>query len=413
MENKFILTKDLARLTEEQREQHLINVCEAAGLDPKAGLLKYTMMSRNDGSNEQTLVLYATKGATNQIRSIRGIDVIEMVDKMIGNTITYTAKAKDKNGRIDIAVGASDLTGKRGKQLENAFAIAQTRASRRVTLQLSGLDLLDESEVIDDKTVSIVDAPVPLAEIGQPVEVSSAPGKDITESGLTLKIPHSIVPFNDFADMVDLSDVKVQRTEEPKRIPNPAAGLKPIASIQSPDGAEPKDSQPTEEVKIRRKRRTKAEMEEARSSESPKVEESVAAVAAEQAVQEPVSPTPIPPSEPIIEVVPVKVEKVMIGNMPTADQMKGYVARLTVYRTDILPNGGMVPSHGMGITKKIREFFRVANAGVDDLNKLTVEQWNNTFVYMDGTVEKQGAKELVKVIDFNVGATDEVAAVSA
>src|ERR1022692_3380181 len=157
--NTFVLTKDLEELSQDERRLHMENMCASLGLDPAKGLLKYAMMDKNDGSGERRLVLYATKGATDALRDINGISVIEMVDKVIGGAVVFTAKGTNKAGRMDIAVGSAAIENKHGKQLENAFAIGQTRASRRLTLQFTGSGLLDESEV-SDNTTSIVNAPV-------------------------------------------------------------------------------------------------------------------------------------------------------------------------------------------------------------------------------------------------------------
>jgi hypothetical protein len=120
--------------------------------------------------------------------------------------------------------------------------------------------------------------------------------------------------------------------------------------------------------------------------------------ASEQAQAE-LEPLPAAPA------VPVKVS--LNTNLPTPEQMKVYVERLTKYRSDILPAGGMIPSHGMGVNKKLRAFISVANNGQEDLMKLTVAQWEATFAYMDQTLATQGAKELVKIIETNIEALSE------
>ena len=416
--NAFVLTKEIEQLTPEERRLHLENVCASLSLDPKAGLLKYSMMDRGDGSGGRHLVLYATKGATDKLRDIHGVDVIEMVDKVIGGAIVYTAKGKNKAGRIDIAVGAASIENKHGEALAKAFATAQTRASRRLTLQFSGSGLLDESEV-SDGTTSIVDAPVPLSEIGQPVTASAEAGVDIT--GLSVKLPPSpktVVPEPDEPE-------RIQTT----RIPNPAAGLKPISVTAGPGNAKVTETTPSapavepaaseEAPKTRRKRRTKAEMEAARATEQDPKQPQTAATAAEAPlapsassavtesvtevpVQAPIAPvpTPAPASEPVAKAtVPV------IGDKPTAEQMQVYVDRLKKYSDEILVNGGILPGQGMGPRRKLREFMKIINAG-SDLVDLTNPQWENSFRYLDETVAQKGVKGLIEIIEYNL---DQVA----
>lgn len=407
MIENYTMIRNLESLTEEQRREYYEHVCQAVGLDPKQNLLKYTMLDDGTGSGSRHLVLYATKGATNAIRGIQGIDITDLTDKVIGGAVVFTAKAKNAKGRTDIAVGACSIDGKRGKILENAFALAQTRATRRVTLQMSGLDLLDESEVSGDNTVPIEQASLPLSEIGQPVQASSEPGVDIT-AGLSLKTPATAVLLSSAVSAAPLAPEIVP--EESKRLPNPAAGLAPIAAnvMAAPDGVPSVAAISDEDKKPRRKRRTKAEMEAAKTvdGEPPQDLKLVEPVAEEKSDAPSTPALASEPEAPKLVTAPVKI---MIGNKPNAEQMKVFVDKLTDYRNNILPSGGMVPSHGMGVVKKVREFFRVANNGIDDLQNLTVEQWENTFRFMDTTIAQHNAKKLVEIMEFNIGATDELA----
>lgn len=471
----FIATKNLDSLTEEQRMQHYINVCEYLGLDPKAGLLRYEMMDDGSGTGTKHLVLYATKGATDRLRDIHGISVLEMTEKVHGGAVTYTAKGQNKAGRTDIAVGAATLEGVHGKKIGDAFMAAQTRASRRLTLQMAGTGLLDESEVTAyDGTVSLNDTKVPLAQIGQPVEVSNAPG-------VSIKVPATPETPQEAATATP-QPVQAQPAApiEEKRLPNPAAGLKPLPAnaMNAPDGIKPPIASIVEKTeaeaiaaacfspdppflvlpespapveKTRRRRRTKAEMAEARAAEvivnsvkntqldqvagfgaiDPEVlaagDRLTAAMieSSNKAIQQAIAesaPTPI--SEPVVSAqgdlvsanadIPTvspnaDMEKapLVAGDLPNAEQMKSFVERLTVYRNDVLPNaGGMVPSNGMGVNKKIREFFMAACPGTTDLKNLTAQQWETVLGFMDDTLRKEGAKKLVEVIEFNIVHTE-------
>lgn len=472
----FIATGKLDMLSEEEKKQHYLNVCQSLGLDPKAGLLRYEMMDDGTGTGLKHLVLYATKGATDRLRDIHGIDVIEMTDKIAGGAITFIAKGRNKAGRIDIAVGSATLEGLRGKAIGYAFMASQTRASRRLTLQMAGAGLLDESEINDGQngTVAIENAPQPLSEIGQPVEVSGAPGADIT--GTALKMPPAVpkMPAKATPEPAPASIAGLP-SPETKPLPNPAAGLKPlpINSMASPHGVKPSaavvEFQTTQQPpvtlppnsgsvlrvvaappevpapeKTRRRRRTKAEMAAARAAETATVsanggnpesqqsstlESSTSAVVsadasvvdagvsvatatpeirAAAAPEEPrEAPSTSPVDTPSVSQAPSEKSSTVVGDLPNADQMKAFVERLTVYRNDVLPKGGMVPSHGMGVNKKVREFFKVACPGTEDLKALTVNQWETVLNFMDKTVTEHGPRKLVEIMEYNIGATDE------
>ena len=412
--------RDFESMSDKQRQKHYEAVCAAAGLDPALNLLKWTRMDDGSGTGAKRLVLYATKGATNAIRSIQGIDVTGLVDKTVAGAYVVTATARNAKGRVDMATGAASLEGRRGRSLENAFALAQTRATRRVTLQMSGLDLLDESEVTSDGTTPIADAPLPLDQIGAPVEINGESGIDITPPvGLTLKAPA----------VAQASASATLATDTPERLPNPATGLKlATANLEGPSGTvrptkttteQPEtvseQTQSTEMPKQRRKRRTKAEMEAARTQSpsetlqaelEPLPNEGGAVTAAPSTTAASPAPNESAMSA-TMSATPQPVKVNLSSDIPTQEQMKVYVARLTKYREEILPNGGMIPSHGMGINKKLRAFFSVANNNTEELTSLTVAQWDATFGCMDSVLAQKGPKELVAIIETNIGAVDE------
>lgn len=384
-DNVAVAMKDISDMTEQERYQHYLNVCEIAGLDPRAKLLKYTMMDDGTGIGTKHLVLYVTKGGADKLRDLHDIEVEELEDKVINGAIVYKAKGKNKKGRRDIAVGSATIEGKHGKALENAFMIAQTRATRRLTIQFSGLGLLDESEVSEDKTVPLVDSSLPFSEIGQPVDVSDLPGADITVAPLKLPAISTPIPGPEASTILTLP-LPAPVAEEPKRIPNPAAGLKPVAPTEmaAPDG--PQTVSP-EEIKTRRKRRSKAEMDAARSQEQ--ASDPIVAP-----VSDPVTVEDIPTPPPAPELKKVNV----IGNLPTQEQNKVFVDRLIEYADRILVEGGMVPSAGKGCRLKLRSFVKLMNAGAE-LSQLTVEQWQNTFRYFDESVKTHGSRKFVAFIE--------------
>lgn len=419
----YSAAKDINLMTEEERSQHYYAVCKSLGLDPVLQLLQYKMMEKSDGSGQRHLVLYATKGATDALRMANEISVFKLEQSVVAGAVVFTAYAKNAAGREDIAVGSAYINGKDGRALENAITTAQTRASRRVTLQMVGCGLLDESEIPDGKTVSLNTAPVPLAVLGQPVpESSSAVGKDITlpsETKTEYKIqaapPATIIlpaPVGDSVKVVAPAAVApavVVVLPEEKKLPNPAAGLKPVAltTMAAPDGAPPAVpaeqtnavAGPTaEQMTTRRKRRTKAEMEAARAADAA---QAVVAEAIAQATPAPLVVVPASATEPA-EVVnqpasdPSRTAPI-IGTIPDDAQKKAYVDRLAAFRDKCTENG-MVPSQGMGPGRKVREFCKIVNRG-SELNNLTVEQWENTFRFLTDTVNTHGWAEMIKFME--------------
>lgn len=135
---------DLAQLTPAQRLEYYRLVCESLGLNPLTRPFDYLKLSGR-------LVLYATRTATDQLRSNRGISVEITGREMLPEAGLYvvTARATDRDGRTDEAVGAVSIAGLRGEPLANALMKAETKAKRRATLSLAGLGWMDETEAGD------------------------------------------------------------------------------------------------------------------------------------------------------------------------------------------------------------------------------------------------------------------------
>jgi hypothetical protein len=154
---------DLAELTAQQRAEYYCTVCRSIGLNELTKPFDYIVL--ND-----KLTLYATRGATDQLRAIRGVTIEIVSREMHDGVYVVTARATTPDGRSDESTGAVSLvkengqwkTNDRGKRyLEtdgtfrplgpddraNAIMKAETKAKRRVTLSICGLGWLDESEI--------------------------------------------------------------------------------------------------------------------------------------------------------------------------------------------------------------------------------------------------------------------------
>ncbi|HTR71897.1 MAG TPA: hypothetical protein VMH41_16935 [Mycobacteriales bacterium] len=197
---QVVIGGDLSRLNPEQRVVYYRQVCESAGLNPLTKPFDYLTLNGK-------LVLYCNRGGTDQLRLVHGISVTSLVPTLIGDVYVVTASGTTKTGRTDSATGAVPVASLKGEALANAYMKAETKAKRRLTLSLSGLGFLDESEVqsipmaqrtdVDPETGEIL-RPRPLA-IAAPVSVPQAP------SQADLDALHA--QFNDAARQVFADDM--------------------------------------------------------------------------------------------------------------------------------------------------------------------------------------------------------------
>ena len=156
-----VITKgDLSKLTDVERTQYYVAVCDSLGLNPLTMPFEYINLNGK-------LVLYARKAGTDQLRKINGIS-LEVVSREIdGDLFIAHVRARDKTGRPDEDFGAVNIAGLKGEIRANAIMKGITKAKRRVTLSISGLGFLDETEVDD----------IPIKE-AQPSPISAAADLD-------------------------------------------------------------------------------------------------------------------------------------------------------------------------------------------------------------------------------------------
>jgi hypothetical protein len=135
-----LIRGDLSQLTEAQRNEYYMRVCQSLGLNYLTQPFAYLNLSGK-------LVLYAKRDCADQLRKINGIS-IEIVGQTIdGGLITVHAKARDKTGRTDEDYGVVPYKSAGNEFSANAMMKAVTKAKRRVTLSISGLGFLDETEI--------------------------------------------------------------------------------------------------------------------------------------------------------------------------------------------------------------------------------------------------------------------------
>jgi hypothetical protein len=134
---------DLSKLTPEQRTEFYIRLCKRHGLDELTQPFDWLWLNGR-------LVLYANRRCADQLRKINGIHINLVSQDKADGLLTIHVKAKDKDGREDEDLGVVSLPDTlKGDARANTILKAVTKAKRRVTLSISGLGFLDETEVED------------------------------------------------------------------------------------------------------------------------------------------------------------------------------------------------------------------------------------------------------------------------
>jgi len=139
---RVVIAGDLSRLQPLERVEYYRATCESLGLNPLTKPFDYITLNNK-------LTLYATRTATDQLRSRNSVS-IKATERAINNDLgvyTVEVEARTPDGRSDFATGVVNIAGLRGDALANALMKAETKAKRRATLSICGLGWMDESEL--------------------------------------------------------------------------------------------------------------------------------------------------------------------------------------------------------------------------------------------------------------------------
>ena len=197
---KVMAEGNLSALTADERNQYYLAVCNSVGLNPLTRPLEYiTLQGR--------MVLYARREATDQLRTIHNVSIEEMTESEIEGVYVVTVKAKNGEGRSDMAKGAVNINGLKGEALANAMMKAETKAKRRATLSLCGLGLMDELEVSDagkETTLSKAKAKPIFAEMNATMLACKTPDELLAWMNKETTIERISVLPEDWQDMMRL-----------------------------------------------------------------------------------------------------------------------------------------------------------------------------------------------------------------
>jgi hypothetical protein len=185
---QVVVLGDLARLTSAQRVEYYRRVCDSIGLNPLTRPFDYLILNGK-------LILYANKGASEQLRSKRGISIEKVEREAIEDLFVVTAYGRDRTGRVDSSIGAVPFDNLRGETKANAMMKAETKAKRRLTLSMAGLGMLDESEIdsingaqrvdVDPETGEILRTAPPVRLVGGGAAASTVPERDPSRPPVT------------------------------------------------------------------------------------------------------------------------------------------------------------------------------------------------------------------------------------
>lgn len=199
-----LLDGDLSRLSDKDRVEYMVKVCQSLGLNPTTKPFEFIKLSGR-------LVMYAKRDCTEQLRKIHMVSLTIKAREVVNGCYVVTAGAESR-GRCDESIGAVPIEGLKGESLSNAMMKAETKAKRRVTLSICGLGLLDETEA--EPAAKQVQADAVRAEAG-PQATSAEINAALVKEGLdpTIDQHEKQVAQDTFAEMKALGAAALKRAQ--------------------------------------------------------------------------------------------------------------------------------------------------------------------------------------------------------
>jgi hypothetical protein len=102
--------------------------------------------------------------------------------------LSVTVYATDATGRTDMEIGAVMIGGLKGEALANAHMKALTKAKRRVTLSISGLGWMDETEISSVPSAAAVTVDAATGEIRGPSPITALPASDPNAAAINRRL---------------------------------------------------------------------------------------------------------------------------------------------------------------------------------------------------------------------------------
>lgn len=145
----LLIGGDLNPLTISERVEYYKALCSSLGINPLTRPFEYIILNSK-------LTLYTKKDCTDQLRRVHKVSVFLKGARRDGDLYIVNAGARLPDGREDESTGVVNVKGLFGDALANAYMKAETKAKRRVTLSICGLNFVDESEIDSIKDAKIV-----------------------------------------------------------------------------------------------------------------------------------------------------------------------------------------------------------------------------------------------------------------
>lgn len=147
--NELVQTMNVGVLTMTQRSSFLFHYAKSLGLDPTTK--PFDLIPGQNGK----LIIYANRACSDQLRKIHNLSIetrykgwLRLSDTEVDKSVySVEVRVSTPDGRFEDHIGNVGIDGLMGDGMANASMKAHTKASRRATIAICGLGMLDETEV--------------------------------------------------------------------------------------------------------------------------------------------------------------------------------------------------------------------------------------------------------------------------
>lgn len=406
--SKFIPIYDLESLTEEQRMQYVTDLCAHLKVPDNLNLVMLGYL--DDRTGPRRLVAFVKRGATEIIRKNNGIDIINVTHSEVRGSFVVTATAKDKDNHQEVAIGSKFIANLSGIELDDAIMTADTRAKQRVTLQFVGAGVLDESEVNPKEAVQLKNT-TPIAVNPTPsVQISDAPGKDVTgledqkpiQEKLNAHMNAALASTHVDHTTNTVTHVTVEQEKQAAFEAQQAKMREDAIAQLNEKFPNPNHADPAPAKKPRAPRKSKTvsfDQVPATTTQSP-------APVAEPPVATPPTPAAAIEQPAPITATPPAAVQVAPPTQPTKrltpEEIKPFRQRQFRLITD-LELAGFAPKEGMGNLDKMKNFVSLMFPDVTNFNELSIVEWEKYLTVVETKLKAEGAAATISYIEQAIG----------
>jgi hypothetical protein len=144
----IIIDGDVSKMNREQKAKYVLDICNVTGLNPATQPFNFMLLKGKE-------VMYMNKQGAEELRQIHKISITNVEHNISDGIVIVKVTGHGADGREDTSIAVLPLPANKSEDYCNAIMKCETKAKRRFTLSICGLNILDQDTIqsIDSSSV--------------------------------------------------------------------------------------------------------------------------------------------------------------------------------------------------------------------------------------------------------------------